>query len=199
MKTLLAALTLALTLLAGCSGVRLVDSQVQAISTLPAGATIAQGARYRFERLPSQAAQPGAERLEAMAQAALANVGLVRDDAQAQYSVLLGMSTSSYLVDAAGRPIGSPWGPGYGQVMIGSGGSMFGWGMHFPPSTLYRREVSLLLRDLRSGQVVYETRAVNDNPWTDTNTVLAALFEAALRDFPNPPAGVRQVDIEIPR
>ena len=198
MKPLLLILTLALALLAGCSGVRLVDSQVQAISTLPAGATIAKGARYRFERLPSQAAQPGAERFEAMAQAALANVGLVRDDAQARYSVLLGVNTNAYLVDAAGRPMGSPWGP-YGQIMIGSGGSMFGWGMHFPPSTSYRREVSLLLRDLQTGQVVYETRAVNDNPWTDTDTVLAALFEAALRDFPNPPAGVRQVNIEIPR
>lgn len=199
MKALLAALTLTLTLLAGCSSVRLVDSQVQAISTLPAGDSIPPGARFRFERLPSQAMQVGAERVEAMAQAALERVGLVRDDAQARYSVLLGVNIHSYLVDTTGRPIGSPWWPDYGQIMIGSGGSMFGLGMRYPPSTLYRREVSLLLRDLRSGQVVYETRAVNDNPWNDSHNVLAAMFEAALRDFPHPPAGIHQVNIEIPR
>lgn len=199
MRTLLTALTLALSLLSGCSSVRLVDAQVQAVSTLPAGETIAQGARFRFERLPLQATQLGTEQLEAMAQTALERVGLVRDDAQAQYSVLLGVRVSPYLVDTYGRPMSGLWGPGYGQFMIGSGGSMMGWGMRYPPSPLYRREVSLLLRDLRSSQVVYETRAVNDNPWSDSNNVLAALFEAALQDFPNPPQTVRQINIEIPR
>lgn len=195
----LSAFALVLMLLAGCAGVRLIDSRVQAISTLPADATIAKGARYRFERLPSQAAQPGIEQLEAMAQDALAKVDLVRDDGAARYSVLLGVHVNTYLMDATGRPLGGLWGPGYGQLMIGNGGAMYGWGMRFPPATQYRREVSLVLRDLQTGQVVYETRAVNDNPWTDTSTVLAALFEAALRDFPNPPPGVRQVNIEIPR
>jgi hypothetical protein len=197
MPTLRALLLLTLTLLTGCGGMRLVDAQVQAISTLPAGAAFPADARYRFERLPSQAGQTSTERLEALAQAALAQVGLLRDDAAAQYSVLLGVRVGSYLVDDYGRPLGSGW-PGQTHVMISSGG-MFGWGMRFPPPTHYRRKVSLLIRDLHSGQVVYETRAVNDNPWGDTDPILAALFEAALQDFPHPPAGPRQINIEIPR
>jgi hypothetical protein len=82
--------------------------------------------------------------------------------------------------------------------MIGSGG-MWGLGFNFPPPTMYRREVSLLMRDLKSAQVVYETRAVHDGPWHDTDNVLAAMFDAALKDFPHPPAGTRRVNVEIPR
>jgi hypothetical protein len=192
-------LLLTLSLLAGCGGMRLVDAQVQTLSTLPAGAAFPADARYRFERLPSQAGQAGTERLEAMAQTALAQVDLLRDDAAAQYSVLLGVRVGSYLVDAYGRPLGSPGSPVQAHVMIGGGGGMFGWGMRFPPATHYRREVSLIIRELRSGQVVYETRAVNDNPWGDTEPILAALFEAALQDFPHPGPGPRQINIEIPR
>lgn len=203
MRTLFATLTLVLALLTGCAGVRLVDSEVQAISTLPAGSTALAGARYRFERLPSQATQPQVQRVESLAAAALARVGLVRDDSGAQYSVLLGVRVNSYLADDWGHPVTDPWWPGawpgHGRIMLGSGGAMFGFGMHYPPSTGYSREVSLLLRDLRSGQVIYETRAVNSSTWYDTDKVLAAMFEAALKDFPNPPAGVRKVNIEIPR
>lgn len=200
MKTWLAVLALALTLLTGCSSVRLVDSQVQAMATLPAGGTIAKGAHYRFERLPSQADQPRSEQVEAMAQAALSQVGLVRDEAAPRYSVLLGTRMQSYLSDPWGRPIGAPGSP-YGSIMIGagSGGGMFGWGMRMPPSTLYHYEVSLVLRDLPSGQLVYETRATHDGIWADSTRLFPVLFEAALRDFPNPPPGVHQVNIEIPR
>jgi hypothetical protein len=70
--------------------------------------------------------------------------------------------------------------------------------MGFPPSTSYRYEVSLLLRDLRNGQVVYETRAVHFGPWLDTRNILPVMFQAALKDFPNPPAGGRKINIEIP-
>jgi hypothetical protein len=55
------------------------------------------------------------------------------------------------------------------------------------------------MRDLHTGLVVYETRATSEAPWADTENVLPAMFEAALRDFPNPPAGVRKVGVEIPR
>ena len=33
----------------------------------------------------------------------------------------------------------------------------------------------------------------------DDAAVLPAMFEAALSGFPNPPTGVRRIDIEIPR
>ena len=134
--------------------------------------------------------------------------GLMRDDAATSYSVLLGLGVQPYLGDAGGYPVSQSWygaarPGGYGSIMWGTGmsgpGMGFGMGMRFPPSTSYRHEVSLLLRDLRNGQVVYETRAVHFGPWSDTLNILPALLNAALRDFPNPPAGPRKINIEIPR
>ena len=66
-------------------------------------------------------------------------------------------------------------------------------------SYLYRSEVTLVLRDLRSMKIVYESQAKHEGPWPDRTIIYASLFEAALRDFPNPPAGARRVPIEIPR
>jgi hypothetical protein len=201
MNRLVLLLALVLTsLLTGCATMRVVDSQVLAVANVPAGAQL-QGAKYRFERLPSQVNNPEAGLAEQQAERALAAVGLVRDDAAAQLSVLVSFQGTQYLVD--------PWGyryprPYYGSVSIGHGvpwgsGVGFGMGMRFPPTPQYRREVSLILRDLKSGQVVYETRASHDGPWSDSTVIFATLFKAALANFPNPPAGPQRVNIEIPR
>jgi hypothetical protein len=72
-------------------------------------------------------------------------------------------------------------------------------GMGFPPPSQYRHEARLLLRDLTSGLVVYETSATHEGPWSDSDNILRALLAAALKDFPNPPPGVRRVKVEIPR
>ena len=187
-------------LLSGCAGMRIVDSQVTAIASAPAGVQL-QGARYRFERLPSQAQNAEIGLAEQQAQQAMAAVGLVRDDAQAQLSVLVGLHSSAYVYDPYGRPGFYPWRPS-GSLMLGRGspfGYSWGWGMHLPPPTDYRREVSLIMRDLRSGQVVYETRARHDGIWSDSEVIFATLFKAALANFPNPPAGPQRVNIEIPR
>jgi len=189
----------ALALLSGCASMRLIDSDVVSVSAVPPGMSL-QGAKYRFERLPSQAHNPEAGLAEQQAQAAMTAVGLVRDDAQAQLSVLVGFSGNRYLADPWGRPLG----PGYGNIAIGTGwggGSHIGlgMGMRFPPPTHYRREVSLILRDLKTGQVVYETRASHAGPWSDSVPIFATLFQAAMANFPNPPAGMRRVNIELPR
>lgn len=201
MKRLLIALFVML-LLGGCSTVRLIDTQVLAISTLPPNAPPMTGVRYRFDRLPSQTQQIGGEHLEALAQEALTRVGLILDEAKAQYSVSLTVNVQPYRADAWGNPLYQPW-PGYGHFVLGGGtggASMgLGMGMHFPPSTSYRRELSLVLRDLRNSQVAYETRVMHEGPWSDTSNILPAMFQAALTDFPNPPAGPRRVNIEIPR
>ena len=185
-------------LLGGCAGMRIVDSQVSAIASAPAGLQL-QGARYRFERLPSQANNAEIGLAEQQAEQAMAAVGLVRDDAQAQLSVLVGLQSSAYVYDPYFRPGYSPWRPS-GSLMLGRGGPYgWGWGMHLPPPTDYRREVSLVMRDLRSGQVVYETRASHSGVWNDSEVIFATLFKAALANFPNPPAGVQRIHIEIPR
>jgi Domain of unknown function (DUF4136) len=187
-------------LLTGCATTRVVNSQVRAVATVPAGAQL-QGAKYRFERLPLQANNPEAGLAEQQAEQALAAVGLVRDDAQAQLSVLVGFNNTQYIHDPAGRLGAYPWRP-YGSVGFGRQGVWgynMGWGMNPPPMTDYRREVSLILRDLRSGQVVYETHASHAGAWRDSEPIFATLFKAALANFPNPPAGVQRVNIEIPR
>jgi hypothetical protein len=187
-------LALILPLLHGCGSVRLIDSQVQSVNAQTQGTAALQGAHYRFERLPSQINNPEAGRAEQQAQTALAQVGLVRDDAGAQLSVQIGARATSFVADAWGRPfyglgINNYWGHGVGM----------GFGMRFPTSTQYQYEVSLILRDLRSGQVVYETQATHSGPWSDAEKIFPALMIAALKDFPNPPAKTRQVNVEIPR
>jgi Domain of unknown function (DUF4136) len=190
---------LALSLLTGCASVRLIDSDVVSVAAVPPGVSL-QGAKYRFERLPSQINNPDAGLAEQQAQAAMTAVGLVRDDAGASLSVMVGFSGTQFLADPWGRPVAPGWTP-YGNIAIGSGlGSHIGlgMGMRFPPPTHYSREVSLIMRDLKSGQVVYETRARHSGPWSDSAPIFATLFQAALANFPNPPAGPRRVNIELP-
>jgi len=203
MKRLLFLLSLAL-LLGGCSGMRLVESQVRATAAIPAGGTaIEAGARYRFERLPSQTDPVETDSVEAIAEAELAEVGLVRDEAAARYSVQITTRMESYLVDDWGRPYSGP--RVGGSIMIGTGnlgigiGTGVGMGMRFPPPSQYRHEVTLLLRELASNQVVYETSAMHEGPWNDRYNILRAVLAAALKDFPDPPAGSRRVKVEIPR
>jgi hypothetical protein len=195
---------MALTFLTGCASMRLIDSDVISVAAVPPGMSL-QGAKYRFERLPSHVHNPEAGLAEQQAQAAMTAVGLVRDDFSASLSVMVGFSGTQYLADAWGRPLGPGLAP-YGSIAIGSGfgrgfGSHIGLGvgMRFPPPTHYRREVSVVMRDLKSGQVVYETRASHAGPWSDSVPIFATLFQAALANFPNPPAGLRRVNIEVPR
>lgn len=200
MKRLLALLALAL-LLGGCSGMRLVESQVRSTAVATTERPIEAGARYRFERLPSQTDPVETDSVEAIAEAELAEVGLVRDEAAARYSVQLTTRMESYVVDDWGRPYSGP--RMGGSIMIGGGnygiGTGVGMGMRFPPPSQYRHEATLLLRDLASNQVVYETSARHEGPWNDRYNILRAVLAAALKDFPHPPAGSRRVKVEIPR
>lgn len=83
------ALGLAGLLLGGCASVRVVESEVQTFSTL--GVLPAQ-ATFRFERLPSQLVQnKRQDELERVAEQALLQVGLRRNDANAHYNVQLGV------------------------------------------------------------------------------------------------------------
>ncbi|MDM0050237.1 DUF4136 domain-containing protein [Variovorax sp. J22R115] len=211
MRILLAALALTASL-TGCATRWVVDSDVRTFSkieTVPAAST------YRFERLPSQQYEEAAQlQLEAMATAALEGVGLRRDDADPRYSALIGARVTTELSPWADPWLygGGPWwGPGprfggawgYGRGWGGWGGpGWYGggwWGPAFPPpSPWYAREVSIVLRELPSNRVVYETHARNDGPYTASEAVLPVMFQAALQGFPNPPKGERRVNIEIP-
>jgi hypothetical protein len=194
-----------LLLATGCTGLRVVDTDVTSFALWP-GAAPAPGASYRFERLPSQqllpARSPGMElpqdQLEALAREALEKVGLLNNPDTANFDVQV--SASSRLVQRRaydGRFMGGP------AVAVGGGtaGGFVGFSMPLMvyESPMYLREVSLVLRDARSHAVVYETRATHDGIWADARAVLPAMLAAALQGFPVPPAGPRRVNIEISR
>ena len=185
---------------------RLMEIDVQTLSALSAP-ELADSASYRFERLLSQDAQPQAQaqaELEAVVERALAASPLRRaaDPAQARYSLLASARTLAYVQDDAGGL--APMGAGHAQVQISVGPGGFSGPLRYARpsmifSYLYRSEVTLVLRDLRSMKIVYESQAKHDGPWPDRRAIYASMLEAALRDFPNPSAGKRRVRVEIPR
>jgi hypothetical protein len=190
---LLFATVVATVLLGGCATSFLLDNRVQAFSV---GTPLAEPTSYRFERLLSQLAEPSQATLEAMADPALHKAGLRRDDAAPSYSVQV-----SARIQRSLSPWADPWGGGWG---LGFGIGRPGWGGYFRPYPLmeqpwFQREVSVIVRDLASNRVVFESQAANDGPWLDNRSVLPAMFEAALQGFPNPPTGPRRVDILVGR
>jgi hypothetical protein len=179
--------------LAGCAGTYTLDNTVQSFSQIPA---LAAPATYRFERLPSQQ-DPLQPQLEALADPALNAAGLRRDDAHPRYSVQISARTNPTI-----SPFADPWGP-YGRFGFSGWGWRRHWGMGagwgYPPEpSWFHREVDVIVRDLGNNKVVYESRAVSDGPYFDPPKVFPAMFTAALQGFPNPPAGPRQVNVEVP-
>ena len=85
------------------------------------------------------------------------------------------------------------WGPGWGGRYPLRAGMM----LREQPPTLQRREVSLVLRDTATQQVVYETSALHEDVWTDDPAIFGVLFDAALSGFPQPPGGPRQVRLPL--
>jgi hypothetical protein len=201
MKRALSALLL-IASLTGCATSWVVDSNVKSFSAL---GTVPPGATYRFDRLPSQQAD-GARQdsLEAMAGAALDQVGLRRDDARPQYNAQIGARVTAGLSPWADPWLyDGPWGYGYGGYGYYGrhwyGGGWYGGPMFAQPANpWYDREVSIVLREVGTNKVVYETRARNDGPYTSSAAILPVMFQAALQGFPNPPPGERRVNIELP-
>jgi hypothetical protein len=176
-------------LLSGCASGYLLDNDVQSFSSLPA---LPAQPTYRFERLPSQQVPAQAE-LEGMAAAALQQAGLRRDDANARFSVQ---------VSGAIHRILSPWSTNWShgawggplRPRFGLGGTGLS-GLDEP--YWYRREVTVILRELPSNRVVFETHGVNDGPWVDDQAVFGAMFQAAMQGFPTTPQGLRRVNIQV--
>lgn len=181
-------------LLAGCAALSQLTSTVVSYSQWPAGR--APGS-YAFERLPSQQLRPEQQILEDAARPALRRAGFVEATGEKPADVTVQLAArvtpDRVLYD-------DPWfwrGPGYGRISGGYWGS--GWGLGLGMTTPnYEREVALLVRDRRSGQMLYETRATNDGASPILNSLLPAMFDAALADFPHA-SGPRRVTTAIPR
>ena len=189
-----ALLAVALLALGGCAGLRTVESDVSSYSHWPAGR---QASSYAFERLPSQQANPQQQdALEAAARDALAQAGFseAADASSADVSVQVSARVTRQDYTIYDDPFawrGSLW---YGHGF----GHWWGPGLSMSyQSPRYEREVALLIRDRRSGEVLYETRASNNGPsWGDGET-LAAMFAAALKDFPQTAVNPRRVSIPL--
>jgi hypothetical protein len=153
-------------------------------SQVPAGAT------YRHERLLSQTAQPRQAELEAAADSLLAQAGLRRDDAAPRLSLQVTASQDQMVS-------GPYWGggPSVGVGVAGGSGGHggIGIGLGFPIGGSGIREtqrVGVVLRDLGSGQVLYQSQASGD-----AGVSPVALLQAALSGFPNAVQGTRQVPL----
>lgn len=184
---LVAIVVLGVAALAGCATSFVLDNNVQSFSGLIA---LPPQPTYRFERLPSQQAFQFQAQVEAMADPALFKAGLRRDDAAPRFSVQV-----TARVQRAQSPWSDPW-----DYWDGWGGFHHrGFGRPFPrmEQPWYHREVGIVVRELPSNRVAYETHAVNDGPWGDNASVFPAMFDAALQGFPNAPAGARLVNVKV--
>ena len=202
-KTSLTASTLIVAAaLGGCAGMNQLSSDVSTFSQWPAQR---KPGTYTFERLPSQQANPDQQRtLEDAAARAMESAGFTAatDARSADVSVQLGAR-----VNAQDRsPYDDPfwWRGGlyrssfnrpYPRAGFGFGFGFGGFGYSGMPS--YEREVAVLIRDKKSGEPLYEARATNDGGSPSINSLLGAMYEAALKDFPAGGTNPRRVTTPI--
>ena len=187
--------------MAGCSGLQVIENNVTAFHSWNA-APPAPGTPYRFERLPSQQVTAAyQDRVEQAARTALAKVGMELNPVAARFGVQVRVVTQVI------EPL--PYGPGYDGfgfgmpgVFLGGGNRGAALGMSFPlgyplPNPYFHRDLTLLVRDLGSSQIVFETRVTNDGVRNETPAVLSAMLDAALQGFPQPPPGPRRINVQI--
>lgn len=191
-------------LLSGCATTRMIDSEVKSF----AGATPApRNATYRFERLPSQEASMDQNVVESMAAKALAKAGPVLTKDNPAYSVQVNLQ----IVRLPRDPRYDPWMSGYGpvgrvgvQVGVGvgphGGAGRVGYGGMgiYSETPWYRNSVHLVMRELASSTVAFESTATFESPWPDSINIVPVMLEAALQGFPVPPQGPRTVPLELP-
>lgn len=197
-RTTLAALgTLgAAALLAGCSALNTVTSDVSSFGDWPAGRS---GGSFAFDRLPSQQAQAEqAALLEAAARGALEKAGF-RPAAEGQAPDLL-VQIAARTSRADRQPWADPlwWHGGFGYWRVSPwSGPYWNLGLRYEPMR-YDREVAVLIRDRASGRPLYEARAANEGNRSLDRETAGAMFEAALMDFPRTGPNPRSVSVTLP-
>ena len=199
-SALILSLALALSVaLGGCAALHRVDSDVSTYSQWPAER---KPASYAFERLPSQQTRAEHQQtVEDAARAALEAAGFTpaADPASADVSVQLGariVGVDRILYDDPFWWHGGlyRWRGPY-RYSAGFGSSAFG--MRWVEPLSYEFEVMLLLRDRQSGQALYEAHASTSSTSPTFGSVMPALFEAALKDFPNGGVNPRRVSVQL--
>lgn len=181
-------------LLGACASLMTVTPEVRSFGNWPEGRVAGS---YRFERLPSQE-QPlsRAAEWERLAAPALAKAGLrpAEPGSAADLVVSLGVRVSVSEGDPWADPLWHRW-----------NAPLYHWRLGLPlrshPMFIerrYEREVGVLLRDRASGTALYEARASLDGSTRGDDRLIAALFEAALSDFPQARPQSHDVRIALP-
>ena len=195
-RRLLFIATAAAALLAGCASVSSVTSDVASFGEWPAGR---KPGTYAFERLPSQQAQSDeAAALEKAAAGALAKAGFTPAAAGQDPDVLVQLGAR--FLQSVRAPWDDPlwWGGGFGRYRHGPWiGPSWSLSWRYQP-TIYQQDVAILLRDRASGKPLFEARASNDGTSRADAATLAAMFEAALMDFPKLGINPRRVTVTLP-
>ena len=195
------ALTLLLTVVAlalgACAAMTSLSSEVSSFGEWPANR---KPGSYAFERLPSQQARASeANALEAAAMGALQKAGFTPVAAGQEPEVLVQVGARIDRADVYPWIDTMWWRGGFGHYRHGPWfGPRWGIGLHFEPAR-YEREVALLIRDRASGKPLFEARASNESRSSLAgDSSLAAMFEAALMDFPRLGMNPRQVVVPLP-
>lgn len=188
------AVVLCAALLGGCASLRSVTSDVSSFGEWPEGR---KAGSFAFERLPSQAARPAeADALEAAALPALLKAGFTPVAAGAAPDVLVQLGARSQRSDHGSWNDPLWWRGGFGYWRPVPWLSPR-WSLTMRSDfERFDREVALLLRDRASGKPLFEARAVNEGNLDSADaTTLAAMFEAALLDFPRLGINPRRVTV----
>jgi hypothetical protein len=182
---------LATALLSGCASLDSVWSDVASHGEWPPERP---PGRYAFERLPSQQSRAGeADALEAAARPALAKAGFVPVAPDQEPDVLVQVGARTTRTDY--YPWADPfwWRGGAGYWRYGPWmGPAWSTSLYYD-ATRYSREVAVLIRDRRSGKPLFEARASNEGSTWGGHEMTAAMFEAALMDFPRTGVNPRRV------
>ena len=188
-------------LLSACAGIDSIDVQVSSQGSWPAER---KPGSYVIERLPSQQANAAEqERVEAAALQAIEAAGFTRATSTEQADVLVQVGARVFEV-VRRDPFMSPfywrsdwWYHGGRRPFFYGPGFGAGYGYDSDYAD-YQREAGVLIRDRRSQQIVYETRATHTSRWA-SDRLLPAMFEAAMKDFPLPALSPRMVTVALPR
>jgi Domain of unknown function (DUF4136) len=183
-------------LVAGCATLNSVTSEVSSFGEWPAGR--APGT-YAFERLPSQQQRaPEADALEAAARPALEKAGFkpAAEGVAPDVTVQVGTRTTRTEYGPWNDPLW--WNGGFGYWRRGPWiGPSWSMSVYASPPR-YDREVALLIRDRATGKPLFETRASNESGSSATPPVMAAMFQAALMDFPKTGLNPRRINVPLP-
>jgi hypothetical protein len=196
-------ITAAAAALTACTGPYTVSADVATYGNWPAGRS---AGTFAFERLPSQQQSEEATKrqtaLEDAARGALEKAGFkpAADAKSADVLVTLGARITAYDPVPWDDPLWWRWrgrlySPRYGYAGWG------GWGWRNDPffDRRYDRAVAVLVRDRASGEALFETHASNEGMTAGGDSTIAALFDAALAEFPKVEPKSHRVSVQVMR